>query len=438
MLISGQITFTDFENCSSLIPLGGLFVARRSDILDAVVVGAGWAGLGVSQALAQRGLFQKVFERGRIGETWLTQRWDSFRTNTANVHTVMPGQTYAGPDPNGAMTSREFVALLEDFVRQFDLPVETKTPVTHLTEEDGVYRLSVPNGQVWAKNVVIASSNQNCPVRPALSQQLPPHIHQIDASDYRSPSGLKGGAVLVVGSAQSGGQIAEDLAGAGRTVFLATGRVGRLPRNYRGRHTSIWMVLTGAIDVTRDELLQQGPIPARALQGALHTISLQSLSSQGVVLIGRLTGVEGSRLSFSDDVQTNIRHGDETSARIRSQIDGYIARNEIDAPDAEPDPAEVVEAALPNPPILSLDLVERDVRTVIWCTGFKGDFSWVHVPGVLDDEGQPIHEKGVAKAPGIYFASLPFAISRRSGTILAVEWEAALLADDIHRRVKAC
>jgi putative flavoprotein involved in K+ transport len=413
-----------------------MVVTRGSDILDAVVVGAGWAGLGVSQALAQRGLRHKVFERGRIGETWLTQRWDSFRINTANVHTVMPGQTYAGPDPDGAMTSIEFVALLEDYVRQFDLPVETKTPVTQLVEEDGLYRLSIPNGQVWARNVVIASSNQNCPVRPALSTLLPTDVRQIDASDYLNPSALESGAVLVIGSAQSGGQIAEDLTQAGRTVFLATGRVGRLPRNYRGRHTSIWMVLTGAIDVTRGELLQQGPIPARSLQGALHTISLQSLSAQGVVLLGRLTGVEGSQLSFSDGVEANIRHGDETSARIRSQIDSYIARNGIDAPDAEPDPAEVVEAVLPDPPILSLDLIERDIRTVIWCTGFKGDFSWVHVPGVLDDEGQPVHEKGVAKPPGIYFASLPFAISRRSGTILAIEGEAALLTDDIHRRVK--
>jgi putative flavoprotein involved in K+ transport len=307
-----------------------MVMARGSDILDAVVVGAGWAGLGVSQALASRGLRHRIFERGRIGETWLTQRWDSFRINTANVHTVMPGQTYAGADPNGAMTAREFVALLEYYVQQFGLPLETNTPVTHLDEEDGLYRLSVPNGQVWARNVVIATSNQSCPVRPAMSALLPPQVQQIDTSDYRNPSSLESGAVLVIGSAQSGGQIAEDLARAGRTVFLATGRVGRLPRNYRGRHTSIWMVLTGAIDVTRGELLQQGPIPARALQGALHTISLQFLSIQGVVLLGRLTGVEGNRLSFSDDVQANIRHGDETSARIRSQIDSYIARNGIE------------------------------------------------------------------------------------------------------------
>jgi putative flavoprotein involved in K+ transport len=130
--LTRQSTFTVYENCHSVTTFGRIVVARGSDILDAVVVGAGWAGLGVSRALAKLGLRHRVFERGRIGETWLTQRWDSFRMNTANVHTVMPGQTYAGPDPDGAMTSREFVALLEDYVRQFDLPVETKTPVTHL------------------------------------------------------------------------------------------------------------------------------------------------------------------------------------------------------------------------------------------------------------------------------------------------------------------
>lgn len=128
-------------------------MARGADVLDAVIVGAGWAGLGVSQALIQRGLRHRVFERGRIGETWLTQRWDSFQINTANIHTVMPGQTYAGPDPNGAMTAKEFVALLEDYVQQFDLPVETNTPVTRIDEEDGLYRLSIPNGQVRARNV---------------------------------------------------------------------------------------------------------------------------------------------------------------------------------------------------------------------------------------------------------------------------------------------
>lgn len=409
----------------------------ETDILDAVVIGAGWAGLGVSHALKRHGLRHKVLERGRIGETWRTQRWDSFRINTPNSQTVMPGDTYIGPDPDGAMTSGEFVALLEDFAGRHDLPVETGTPVTGLVANDGLYRLTLPDGSLWAKNVVIASSNQNCPVRPPFSAELPPEIRQIDASAYRNPSALGSGAVLVVGSAQSGGQIAEDLVQAGRTVFLSTGRVGRLPRMYRGRHISVWMVMSGLIDVTRAEILRQGPIPGRPLTGALHTISLQSLSAQGVVLLGRLTGVDGTRLSFGDEAEAHVRHADEGSARIRSQIDAYIARSGTDAPDAEPDPAEVIDAILPDPPILSLDLAERGITTVIWCTGFNGDFGWVNIPDVLDAQGQPLHENGIAGAPGIYFAGLPFAISRRSGTILAIEEEAALLVDNIRHRLDA-
>lgn len=248
-------------------------MTSETDILDAVVVGAGWAGLGVSHALLQRGLRHKVLERGRIGETWRTQRWDSFRLNIPNIQTVMPGDTYIGSDPDGAMTSGEFVALLEDYAGRHGLPVETGTPVTDLVASGGLYRLTIPRGLLWTRNVVIASSNQNCPTRPPLPALLPPDIHQIDASAYRNASALDSGAVLVVGSAQSGGQIAEDLILAGRTVFLATGRVGRLPRTYRGRHISVWMVLTGLIDVTRSEILEQGPIPGRPLQGALQTIS---------------------------------------------------------------------------------------------------------------------------------------------------------------------
>jgi putative flavoprotein involved in K+ transport len=195
------------------------------------------------------------------------------------------------------------------------------------------------------------------------------------------------------------------------------------------------MVLTGLIDVTRREILLQGPIPGRALTGALHTISLQSLSAQGVVLLGRLTGVDDGRLSFSDDAEAHVRHADEGSAKIRSQIDEYIARNGIDAPRAEPDPAEVIAALLPNPPVRSIDLAARGITTVIWCTGFRGDFGWVRVPDVLDAQGQPLHEDGLASVPGVYFAGLPFAISRRSGTILAIAEEAALLVEDIQRRL---
>jgi putative flavoprotein involved in K+ transport len=187
------------------------------------------------------------------------------------------------------------------------------------------------------------------------------------------------------------------------------------------------------MDQPRKDLIDaSGRIAPRGLLGAIRTISLQSLSARGVVLLGRFTGVESSNLlTFADDLDEHIRFGDEASASLKRQIDEYIARAEIYVPLAEPDPAETVAAHLPNPPILSLDLAAREITAVIWCTGFQGDFSWVRLPDVLDARGQPVHEDGVAPLPGIYFAGLDFASTRKSGTILAIAEEAARLVEHI-------
>ncbi|MBL8583455.1 MAG: NAD(P)-binding domain-containing protein [Rhizobiaceae bacterium] len=405
------------------------------DVLDAAVVGAGWAGLGVSHALKQRGLRHQVLERARIGESWRTQRWDSFRFNTPNSQTVMPGMSYAGPDPDGAMTSAEFVALLEDYAVGHGLPVRIDVHVSEMVTSDGLFRLATPGGALWARSVVIACGNQNVPVRPALSAKLPAGLKQIDASDYRSPAGLAPGAILVVGSAQSGGQIAEDLVGAGRTVYLSTSRVGRLPHMYRGSHIMDWLVRSGRIDQSRIEMLeQQGRIVGRPLTGAVHTLSLQSVSAQGVLLLRRLTEIDGTILRFDDSVEDHLRFAGETSENARRAIEEYSRQSGISAPAAEADANEVVAARIPQPPIRSLDVEDCGITTVIWCTGFKGDFSWIQVPGLLDAEGRPVHDHGVGSVPGTYFAGLAFAVSRRSGTILAIAEEASRYARMIEQR----
>jgi putative flavoprotein involved in K+ transport len=181
----------------------------RGEVIDAIVIGAGWAGLGVSHALTARGIEHRVLERARIGETWRTQRWNSFRFNTPNSQTVLPGDSYAGPDPDGAMTSAEFVTMLESYALRHRLPVQGETPVTELVADRHVFRLTTPRGEFAARNVVIATGNQNCPVRPKLASAMSAGLHQLDACDYRSAESLEKGAVLVVGSAQSGGQITD-------------------------------------------------------------------------------------------------------------------------------------------------------------------------------------------------------------------------------------
>ena len=405
--------------------------------LDAAVIGAGWAGLGVSYVLAKAGLSHRVLERGRIGETWLTQRWDSFYLNTPKFNAVMPGDRYEGSDPEGFYTRDEFVALLEDYARRYRLPVATNTPVMALARDGkaGVYRLITPAGELTAAAVVIASGSLNRARRPEVAQTLPPSLLQIDTSVYRSPDALPAGAVLVVGSAQSGGQIAEDLAMAGRVVFLSTGRTGRKPRRYRGRDVSFWEQESGLYDIPRKNFVgPDGRIAGRALIGARHTISLQSLSAQGVVLLGRFTGIANGRLTFADDVRENIRLGDEAAAKTRRHIDDHIARHGLNAPAAIDDPAETVAPRLPNPPILSLDPSEHHLTTVIWCTGFEGDYSFVQVPGVLNARGQPLEDEGLTEAPGIYFAGVDFSSTRKSGLIVAIAEEAQRLVGHIVAR----
>jgi putative flavoprotein involved in K+ transport len=401
------------------------------EVLDAVVIGAGWAGLGVSYWLARRGLRHSVLERGRVGETWRTQRWDSFRMNTPNVQTVMPGDRYDGPDPEGLLTRDQFVALLEDFAGRNALPIEPDTAVSELVHESGAYRLTTSHGLRRARNVIVASGCLNCPVRPAWAGALPAALHQIDASGYRRPADLPDGAVLVVGGGQSGGQIAEDLAGAGRTVFLATSRVGRLPRRYRGRDILVWLLESGFLDVRREEVIRlAGRIPPRGVN-----ISLQALSAKGVVLLGRLSGVEdGGMLSFADDLEANVRFADEACDNVKRYLDDYISRAGIDAPAAEPDPAETVPIRQQNPAIHSLDLSRSGVSSVVWSTGFTGDFSWMRLPGALDSAGQPVHADGVGAVPGLYFAGLDFASTRKSGIILAIAEEAPRLVGHIAAR----
>ncbi|AZO03439.1 NAD(P)/FAD-dependent oxidoreductase [Mesorhizobium sp. M2A.F.Ca.ET.043.02.1.1] len=406
-------------------------------ILDAIVIGAGSAGLGVSYFLQQRGCTHQVLERGCIGETWRTQRWDSFRLNSTNLRTMLPGDSYDGPDPWGAITHHEFVAYLEGYVDRYHLPVRTRVAVERLDSESGTYRVTTDCETLVAHSIVIATGNQCRQVRPPWWSDLPTIFRQVDSSAYRNPAELVEGAVLVVGSGQSGGQIAEDLVQAGRRVFLATSRTGRLVRRYRGGDSFNWLTISGFADVPRCQLIVEngGRPPARPLLGATHTISLQSLSAQGVVLLGRFNGIVNGSLAFGDDVDDHMRFADETSAYAKRVIDEYIERAGIDAPPAEDDPAETVASSVPSPPIRSIGLAASGISSIIWCTGFSGDFSWVKVPGALDQAGQPKHEDGIGTIPGLYFAGLDFGVTRKSGTIPAVAEEADHLVSHIAAKV---
>jgi putative flavoprotein involved in K+ transport len=396
--------------------------------LDAVVIGAGWAGIAASSALHDAGIRHRVFEKKRVCETWRTQRWNSFHMNTPNVLTVMPGDKYVGADPEGYMTRDAFVSMVEAYAVRRKLPVETGTPVASVRADGSAFEIVTPTRTYRTRNVIVATGNLNVPKRPASASKIPATVRQIDTSDYRDASQLAPGAVLVIGCGNSGGQIAEDLAHGGRTVYLATGRNGRIPRRYRHRDIVLWLVDNGRFGKPRTS------DTGRPLLGATHTISLQALSAQGIFVLGRFAGVaEHGELIFADDLRENAQFGDQVSSNIKAEIDAYIEENGLSAAAVEVDEAETVAARFPEPPILKLDPIGRGISTVIWCIGFKGDFSWLNVPGALDSNGEPAQERCIS-VPGVYFVGLDSTETLKAGTILAAEDESRRVADHILAR----
>lgn len=407
-------------------------MGNAADHYDVAVIGAGWVGIGVSRGLQQAGFHHIIYERNRICETWRTQRWAAFRMNTPNVLTVMPGDSYVGSEPEGYMTRDEFILMVEGYARRHQLPIRENTTVTQVRPVGQDFEILSSAGRATARNVVVATGNLNVPRRPQLASALPSGLHQIDVSDYYDAHTLPPGAVLVIGCGNSGGQIAEDLAQGGRTVFLSTGRNGRVPRRYRNRDIFVWLTVSGRMALPRSNG------SGRGLIGATHTISLQSLSAQGIILLGRLQGVlPDGTLTFADSLGDSVAYGDKMSEDLRRGIDEYIERSGIDAPPAVADEAETVAPRYPVPPILHLDLAAAGITTVIWSTGFTGDFIWVSVPGAIANDGCPVQEKSIS-VPGVYFAGLDTLESLMAGTVLTVKQESDRIVGHIvaHRSTR--
>lgn len=392
---------------------------------EVIVIGAGWAGLSVGYTLDLAGIDHVILEKSRVCETWRTQRWDSFRMNTPNVLTVLPGDRYDGPEPEGYMSRDEFVKMAEEYILRNNLRVREYAEVEIVEPAKRGFLIRTSSETFLADYVVVATGNLNVPKWPGLANQFPASVNQIDGTQYRSAAALPPGAVLVIGCGNTGGQIAEELIREGRQVFLSTGRNGRVPRTYRGRDIFLWLTDNGRMGKPRTT--ESG----RGLIGATHTISLQSLSAQGVVLLGRLTDCapEGC-LSFDDSLLDSAAFGDEMSAMLRQEIDAYIERETLDASKAVPDPAEIVVAQFPNPPISEIDLSREGITTVIWAVGLRGDFGWLKVPGALDAKGNPMQD-GCVSVPGLYFAGLDSLASLRAGTVLAASDDATRIVDYI-------
>ncbi len=411
--------------------------------LDALVIGAGQAGLGVSFHLARHGIDHVVVEREQVADSWRTQRWDSFVLNTPNWMNRLPGEA-DDVQPRDAFMDRDtYAARLQAYATDHRIPVHTGTTVTAVSapSSDGTFAVAATEGpdarHYEARNVVVASGMLRVPRIPVIARSLPSEIAQLHSASYRRPADLATGAVLVVGSGQSGVQITEDLLDSGRTVYLCTSAVARLRRRYRGRDALEWLVDAGrfyGVPLARmpDPRVRFQTLWTTSGVGRFgHTVSLQSLAERGATLLGRPIGIDGDRIRLDDSVGANIAFGDRASAAYNAELETIVRSSGVEPPPLEPDPAD-----RPHPDPLSirspaeLDLGAAGVGTIIWASGFGGDLGYLDA-SVLDERGAPVHEHGVATVPGIFFVGFPWLWTRKSGIILGVDEDASFIADRV-------
>jgi putative flavoprotein involved in K+ transport len=402
---------------------------------NTLIIGGGQAGLAISRCLTDRGIDHVVLERGRVGERWRSQRWDSLRLLTPNWQSRLPGRNYSGSDPEGFMTKHEVVELLESYARSFAAPVETGVTVTAVDRHGSEYHVESDRGSWRSANVVIATGHCDRPFVPAFGAKLSPSLVQVVPTAYRNPSQLPRGGVLVVGASATGVQLADEIRRSGRAVTLAVGSHTRLPRRYRGRDIQWWLDAIGVWDETihdvRDLSASRRESSLQLVGSADHrSIDLGVLQQRGVRLIGRALDADGSRLVLADDLAQTVAAAEARLARLRRRIDQYIERHGLSR---RLPPADSIPPIDVPPHPRSLDLRGAGIRSVLWATGYRRRYPWLHV-GVLDDRGEIRHDGGVTEAPGLYVLGLQFLRTRKSSFLDGVGADAAFLADHIAGR----
>jgi putative flavoprotein involved in K+ transport len=401
--------------------------------IETVIVGGGQAGLATSYFLKQGRREHILLEQAaQAGSAWRTGRWDSFTLVTPNWTVRMPGAEYSGPDPEGFLPRDEIVAYFEHYADRFHLPIQYSTRVLSIEQLDGRgYRVDTDAGAYEADNVVMATGYEQLPKIPPFAANLPSHIVKLHSSTYRNPQSLPSGAVLVVGSAQSGCQIAEELYQAGRQVYLSTGASsGRVPRRYRGQDTFKWLYQLGFFDTTPDKL----PVPREHFaaphvsgKNGGHTLNLHQFARDGVTLLGHLRGASGHKLSLAPDLHENLGRVDGFEMQARKMIDGYIQARGLDAPLED---LPQLRYGYGQPIIEELDLKATGINTIVWAGGYTFDASLLKLP-VMGTDGFPIQTNGAANYPGLYFAGMPWMPTLKTGTLAGVGESARHIAESI-------
>lgn len=403
---------------------------------DVIIIGAGHAGLAASVCLQKYNIDHCVLERGQVGESWRSQRWDNFCMNTPNWTLNLPGKPYEGNDPDGFMAKSGFVDYLTNYAYDQHIPIKSNVEVTHANFLDSHWHLRTSDGPSRTRAILVATSTYQHPHIPACSNLASAATFSLNTANYRKPDALPPGKILVVGSAQSGMQIVDDLLNAGRDVILSTGKTGRVPRRYRDRDLNYWYDKIGLMDRRASDL--QDPRQRWSGQPQIsgwnggHTVSLQKFHRNGVRLLGRYAGCDGTVIHFSEDLRENMAFADGHSKKFCRNIDDYIDAENLDFPQDTGDDsihAPIEDLTLiPEPNRISLK--EEGISTIIWATGFRFDYSWIEA-NAFDKFGYPDTIRGEASIPGLYFLGMNYLHTRKSGIVYGITNDAKHVATKI-------
>ena len=396
-----------------------------------LVIGAGQAGIAMSEHLGRNSVPHLVLERGRVAERWRSERWDSLVANGPAWHDRFPGLTFADVHPDEFAPRSSIVDYFVSYAEKVGAPIRCGVTVTAARYEGSRFQVETADGVFEADNLVAATGPFQRPLMPSLVPETA-GIVQVHSSAYRNPSQLPEGAVLVVGAGSSGVQIADELLRAGRRVFLSVGPHNRPPRAYRGRDFVWWLGVLGKWGATVCEPGKEHITIAVSGARGGHTVDFRRLAAQGMVLVGRAQAFRDGAMHFAPDLADNIARGDADFLSVLDEADAYARREGLDLPEDES--ARVFGPALSSEnPIRSLHLADAGVTAIVWATGYAMDFGWLQA-GEFDERGLPIHQCGISRVPGLYFLGLPWLSCRASAFIWGVWRDAAVLADHIAAR----
>lgn len=401
------------------------------------IIGAGQSGLAMSRHLTARSIDHVLFERGEVANSWRKERWDSLRLLTPNWQSRMPGYSYKGNDPDGYRTMPEVIRFLNEYARKTNAPVVDNTTVNWVSRTQDGYSVTTDDQQWSCRNLVLASGACNIAKVPRIAQDLPKSMTSLTPLQYKNPEQLENGGVLVVGASATGVQLAHEIQKSGRQTMLATGEHVRVPRTYRGRDIKWWMDATGVLDLRFDkveDLNRARRVPSLQIAGSHREgmLDLNRLSRAGVQLVGRLAGVNNTRLQFSGALGNLCALADLKMNRLLDQIDEWTSQAGIDGDVDAPHRFEPTR--IDANPALDIDLAGGGIKTIIWATGYCPDYSWLDVP-VFDRKGQIRHTGGVVDAPGLYVMGLPYMRRRKSTLIDGAGDDARDLAQHMHIRL---